>query len=281
MWICLYSHFRAVSPCLILMVTFLICQHSRQARGGFGHEECAHTAPQIRLQGCSWHPLQPDLTLRWTHGREEQPGQGNLRAAAGVGCCLSHRGCTGAAACAIAKQGDSSAEQEHALIDMLFKVKQHIPSFLLGMLTNRQVSHQQAVSKFGGKDMVKIWRSPRTPLSFSLPSPTIIHMHHPPQHADELLQMLLEQSALSLKKDLTSECNSVSLEQFHLYLKLLDFLCHKRVASESIQLLSFYWMPSLMGKDHTWESVLNHQFVLHHSSAMGPLCLWPATAESG
>jgi hypothetical protein len=27
------------------------------------------------------------------------------------------------------KQGDSGAEQEHALIEMLFKVKQYIPSF--------------------------------------------------------------------------------------------------------------------------------------------------------
>jgi hypothetical protein len=35
----------------------------------------------------------------------------------------------GAAAHAIAKQGDSSVEQEHALIDMLFKVKQYIPLF--------------------------------------------------------------------------------------------------------------------------------------------------------
>jgi hypothetical protein len=38
-WMCLYSRFRAVSPCPILMVTF-------------------------RLRGCSRHPLRPDRTPR-------------------------------------------------------------------------------------------------------------------------------------------------------------------------------------------------------------------------
>jgi hypothetical protein len=62
------------------------------------------------------------------------------------------------------------------------------------------------------------------------------------------LWTLLERSASSLKKDLASGRNPTSLEQLRLYLKLSDFLCHERAASEFVQLLSFYWMPSLRGK---------------------------------
>jgi hypothetical protein len=69
-------------------------------------------------------------------------------------------------------------------------------------------------------------------LSSSLPLPTTARARHPSRRADELLRMLLERSASSLKKDLASGRNPTSLEQFRLYLELSDFLCHERAASE-------------------------------------------------